>query len=222
MKWVIDVEIMIIRQRRKTISARVIDESTIEIRVPWSVSDQMIEKFIESKKDRLQKAILKYQTKEAKKQDLRYYYLGKVYTKIYLASNRDHVSIEGDSIVIEYHSKDAETVLDSFTRNESRRLLEQCLSECMAIFPRLSKPALQIRKMRTRWGSCAYRKGKITLNTKLVHVPYRCIQYVVVHELLHFYYPDHQKQFHQELEKIIQDHRSIEKVLHEYGYLLED
>ena len=60
MKWVIDVEIMIIRQRRKTISARVIDESTIEIRVPWSVSDQMIEKFIESKKDRLQKALLKY------------------------------------------------------------------------------------------------------------------------------------------------------------------
>jgi len=216
-----DVEIVVVRQRRKSISARVIDLDTIEIRVPWFTSQTMIEEFIDRKRDRLAKLLLEYQRKESRKLDPRYYYLGKAYTQVCVKSTRDHVSFQEDTVCIEYSSKSAADVLESFTRNEAKRLLEQCLRECMVLFPSLSKPILQVRKMRTRWGSCAYRKSKITLNSKLVHVPYLCIQYVVVHELLHFYYPDHQKRFHQELEKIIPDHRKVEKMLQEYGFLLE-
>ena len=112
-------------------------------------------------------------------------------------------------------------VLDNFVVIHSKRLLEQCLLECMELFPDLSKPLLSVRKMRSRWGSCRYTKGSITLNSRLLHVPYECIQYVVIHELLHFYYPDHQKGFHEALERLVKGHRKIEKRLQEYGFVLE-
>lgn len=44
---------------------------------------------------------------------------------------------------------------------------------------------LTIRTMKTRWGSCNVRSGRVTLNAALVHHDPRCTEYVLVHELCH-------------------------------------
>ena len=50
----------------------------------------------------------------------------------------------------------------------------------------VDKPHIVIRKMKTRWGSCSRDKQKITLNSELIKAPKQCIDYVVLHELIHF------------------------------------
>ena len=53
---------------------------------------------------------------------------------------------------------------------------------------------LQVRRLHRRWGSLSTR-GTLTLNTKLVERPGRCIDYVIAHELCHHWHPDHGQEF---------------------------
>ena len=52
-----------------------------------------------------------------------------------------------------------------------------------------------VRKMKTRWGSCTARTGRIRLNTALLCCPYECIEYIIVHELAHIKENNHSARF---------------------------
>ena len=77
----------------------------------------------------------------------------------------------------------------------------------------VKKPVLRIRTMKSCWGSCLVNKGIITLNRKLLMKPRECIEYVVMHELCHFIYPDHSKQFYGFMEKLMPDWKERQNVI---------
>jgi predicted metal-dependent hydrolase len=52
-----------------------------------------------------------------------------------------------------------------------------------------------VRRMKTRWGSCALSTGIIRLNTELAKKPRECLEYVLVHELIHLLEPSHNASF---------------------------
>ena len=52
-----------------------------------------------------------------------------------------------------------------------------------------------VRQMKTKWGSCNYKAHTIRLNTELAKRPPECLEYVVVHELVHFLEPTHNARF---------------------------
>jgi predicted metal-dependent hydrolase len=52
-----------------------------------------------------------------------------------------------------------------------------------------------IRRMRTRWGSCTAGKRTIRLNTELAKKPRECLEYVLVHEMIHLLEPTHNANF---------------------------
>lgn len=52
-----------------------------------------------------------------------------------------------------------------------------------------------VQRMKTRWGSCNYRAGNIRLNTDLAKKPRECLEYVVVHEMIHLLEPTHNARF---------------------------
>jgi predicted metal-dependent hydrolase len=52
-----------------------------------------------------------------------------------------------------------------------------------------------VRRMRTRWGSCTPGRRTIRLNTELAKKPRECLEYVVVHELVHLLEPSHNATF---------------------------
>lgn len=84
----------------------------------------------------------------------------------------------------------------------------------------VAMPALKIRAMKSRWGSCAYHKGTITLNSRLMHAPEECLEYVVAHELAHFIHPDHSPRFYGLLSRVMPDHRERKKKLESAGRIL--
>lgn len=52
-----------------------------------------------------------------------------------------------------------------------------------------------VRKMKTKWGSCNARAGSIRLNTDLGKKPRECLEYIVVHEMVHILEPTHNARF---------------------------
>lgn len=204
-------------------SAHFVNENVLEVRVPYYISAKSVDTFLESNAIRIERAHQKLIERKAKQKEPSYYYLGKKYTYVCSVGDYNQVSFQGETIQIEHTlSMSVQEVLTRFEKRAVMEILTQALETCLPLFPDLPRPQLQIRTMKTRWGTCAFRKSKITLNAKLIHVPYPCIHYVVVHELLHFTYPNHQRAFHEQLERLVPGHRGLEKELHEWGFLLED
>ena len=54
---------------------------------------------------------------------------------------------------------------------------------------------VRIRKMKTRWGSANATAGRIWLNLELVKKPVACLEYVVVHEMVHLLERHHNDRF---------------------------
>jgi hypothetical protein len=58
----------------------------------------------------------------------------------------------------------------------------------------IPRPALKIKYMHKRWGSCAP-DGTITLNLELIRASKECIDYVIMHELCHIKEAHHGPRF---------------------------
>lgn len=52
-----------------------------------------------------------------------------------------------------------------------------------------------IKKMKTKWGSCNITQSRIWLNLELAKKPIDCLEYVLVHELVHLLERNHGAQF---------------------------
>lgn len=52
-----------------------------------------------------------------------------------------------------------------------------------------------VQRMKTKWGSCNHKKGNIRLNTELAKKPLECLEYIVVHEMVHLLEPSHNERF---------------------------
>ncbi|PMQ02376.1 MAG: metal-dependent hydrolase [Dictyoglomus sp. NZ13-RE01] len=74
---------------------------------------------------------------------------------------------------------------------------------------------IQIRKMKNKWGSCSS-KGNLTLNKELTKLSLDCVEYVIVHELLHLIVPNHGRIFKTLLYTYLPDWEKIHNKLKNY------
>jgi len=100
-------------------------------------------------------------------------------------------------------------------RNEARKILVKRLDE-LAKEHGFRYNRIFIRNQKTRWGSCSS-KNNISLNIKLVRLPEKLTDYVIIHELVHTRIKSHNKKFYAELEQIINDRKSLDQELKTYG-----
>lgn len=110
------------------------------------------------------------------------------------------------SKVILHHSKIEIIVPDvndkEFIKNKLyqwyRKELRLFLSEKVAFYEReigVSVKSFGIRKVKTKWGSCNDLARTIWFNIELAKKPKNCIEYIVVHELVHLKERKHNKNF---------------------------
>ena len=74
---------------------------------------------------------------------------------------------------------------------------------------------LAIKNQKTRWGSCSF-KNNINLNAKLLHLPSKLIDYVIMHELVHTIVKNHSKDFWDMLSLYFPNARACDKELKKY------
>ena len=60
-----------------------------------------------------------------------------------------------------------------------------------------------VRRMKTKWGSCSPGRRTIRLNLELAKKPPECLEYLVVHEMVHLLEPTHNARFVGLMEKFM-------------------
>ncbi|WP_024972830.1 SprT family zinc-dependent metalloprotease [Ralstonia pickettii] len=120
--------------------------------------------------------------------------------------------------------------------NKRREVLEAWYREQLraAVSPLLEKwePLLGVKArrilvqhMKTKWGSCNPVTGNIRLNTDLACKPSDCLEYILVHELLHLIEPTHNARFQAFMDRFMPQWRQVRDALNrlpvrheEWGY----
>lgn len=74
----------------------------------------------------------------------------------------------------------------------------------------------EVKAMKTRWGSCVEKRRHLIFNLQLARVPSRCIEYVVVHELVHLQVHAHNKLFESLLTQWLPNWRSLRTELNDF------
>ncbi|MBN2646000.1 MAG: M48 family metallopeptidase [Desulfuromonadaceae bacterium] len=70
-----------------------------------------------------------------------------------------------------------------------------------------------IRHMRTRWGSCNTSTRRICLNLELAKYPPACLEYVLVHEMVHLLEPGHNQRFYTLMGQVLPDGQQQKEIL---------
>jgi predicted metal-dependent hydrolase len=53
----------------------------------------------------------------------------------------------------------------------------------------------RIKRMKTKWGSCNSKAGRIWINLEIIKKPAHCLEYIIVHELVHLIERPHNSRF---------------------------
>ena len=79
-----------------------------------------------------------------------------------------------------------------------------------------------IKKMKTKWGSCNIEARRVWVNLELAKKPLQCLEYIVVHELMHLLERQHSERFMYLIDKHLPDWRSRRVLLNESALGYED
>jgi len=102
-----------------------------------------------------------------------------------------------------------EETVDKFLLKLAKEELSASLDRMMALAEEkglgIDRPALTVRKMTSRWGSCTSDMGTIRLNAHLVRLDRELIDYVTAHEISHLVEANHSSRFYAVLLKLCPD-----------------
>jgi predicted metal-dependent hydrolase len=85
-------------------------------------------------------------------------------------------------------------ILEEWYREELRKAAQVLIRKWERLMG-TSVRRLFVQRMKTKWGSCNHRVHSIRLNTDLAKKPRECLEYIVVHEMVHFLEPTHNARF---------------------------
>lgn len=194
--------IEIIRKNNKNTYIRVKNKSII-VTTNYFVSLKRIEKLIIDNKDFIDKALRK---NIEKIEDTSFKLFGVEYDIVY---GFPSTLIENGKI----YTKDDKS-LNKFLSKYIYDIYENRLNYWYDIFEeKIPSPNLKIRKMSSRWGVCNIKNKNVTLNLELSRYELYALDYVIVHELSHFIYPNHSKNFWSLVEKYYPRYKDVRRYL---------
>ena len=78
-------------------------------------------------------------------------------------------------------------------------------------------PQIRFRSMVSRWGSCQAKRKVLTFNLRLIEMPKICVEYVVLHEFVHFLQANHSKRFYALMTMFMPDWKERAQLLEKEG-----
>jgi predicted metal-dependent hydrolase len=103
-------------------------------------------------------------------------------------------------------------VLEKFYRENLKNEITKLIEKWQKIIG-VEISSWKIQKMKTKWGSCNIELKRLIFNLELVKVPLECIEYIVVHELLHLLERHHNDNFKSLMDKYLSDWQSRKESL---------
>jgi predicted metal-dependent hydrolase len=138
-------------------------------------------------------------------------YLGKQYRLKVMEADIPAVKLaRGRFCIFTPHPTNKKTLqqqLDTWYKAKARQVFSEQLEHCLkrvAVIGIEATPALHIRTMQKRWGSCSA-SGIILLNLKLIQARKALIDYIIIHELCHLKEHNHSRAYYQLLDRVMPD-----------------
>lgn len=106
-------------------------------------------------------------------------------------------------------------LIKQWYKEKSIRVFDDSLERTYKLVKKydVKRPEISMRSMKTRWGSCIENKNTILLNTELINAPKFCIDYVILHELIHFKHRNHDKKFYNMMDVLMPDWKRRKEIL---------
>lgn len=181
------VNVNIIYKNNRNVYFRVDEESNLIVTCPKYMNEIDIKNMIKTNEDSLKKMIAR--SLKRKENSDKFKYLGKYYEIIFTPSI-EKIGFKDNKV----YTKDL-NMLEKFWEKECLHVFSSEIDICRKCFIDLPNFSLKIRKMKTRWGVCNTKKKQITLNSRLLEYEPWIIDYVIIHEMCHFYEGNHGNNF---------------------------
>lgn len=208
-------------RERKTLGIKVMPDSSVIVVAPVDANQSEIKKKIKDKARwilKQQSFFDSFQPGTPSRQFISgetHLYLGRQYK---LRVEKDKVSTiklyRGQLIVTVARKDNIQQVLNEWYKDKAKSIIGETFTQLLLSHKGFNKytPTLRVQKMNNRWGSCTP-AGKIIINSDLIKAPKVCIEYILIHELCHLVYPNHNKKFYNYLSKFMADWADVKNRL---------
>lgn len=202
------LEVFITKKRQKNTYIRVKEDLNIYVTTNYFTTKEDILKLIENNKTSISRMITRQEKKQQKEKE--FTYLGKKYNLVLINSKEITLGLE----TILYNNLEN---LHKWLVKQANSIFLEELNKMYNIFPvNIPYPSLTIRQMKTRWGVCNTKTKRVTLNLELIKKDLKYLDYVIVHELAHLVYPNHQHEFWSLVGQVIPNYKELRKELNNY------
>lgn len=146
-----------------------------------------------------------------------HYYLGRRYLLKVIEDNASP-KVEVKHGTIEMHIrpdtgiKKRKEILDEWYRQRLKEMVPKLFVQYEKAM-NVKVAEFGIKKMKTRWGTCSREAGRIWLNLELAKKPRECVEYIVVHEMIHLLERNHNERFIAYMDKFLPKWRSLKEEL---------
>lgn len=212
-----DIKYYIIRKNIKNLNLRIHRNGEIVVSAPLELPFDKIESFITLKKNWIMKHLQKVESAQQPLIDENEIMLfGKRLKIKTIESNQNQITYDDCNLYVQY-TKNRKPHL--FIKEFLNRLCEDVFHDITKMTIRkmryhaTSLPLIKIRTMKSQWGNCHHKNQYITLNRSLIHYPFEFIEYVILHELVHFHVLNHSQEFYQIIELYMPDYKERIKLI---------
>lgn len=223
------IPVTIRKGRARTLRIYVYPSGKTVVSAPHSVQDAVIYAFVKQKAGWINRkraefaaftAAEKEKTANAFRSGEPFYFLGERYELAVKEGKRFGLEILGREAIFTAPSGADFTrksrAINAWYKKELIKILKP-LTEEYENRTGLKSCGFNVRNMRTRWGSCNVKTGKITFNLQLAKTPANLIEYVVLHEISHIKIANHGASFKRLLSRYMPDWKERRKALNEAG-----
>ena len=212
------VKYTVTKKKIKNFIIRIYPDLRIVVSVPLHASNKDIENFIQSKKEWIETTLNKIEMAKENKNNFKkntIKILGKDVEKKIIESDLERIRLTDTSLYIYSKSIDNARIdkkLFEWKFEELKSILEEYLGKYTKLL-NTNINYYQIKKLSSAWGIYHKRENYISFNFDLIEKDIKCIEYVVLHELCHIFYMNHQKDFWTLVEKYMPDYKIRRKNL---------
>lgn len=146
-----------------------------------------------------------------------HYYLGKRYLlKITEANEVPKVILHHNTIELRVcpgtTQQRRQAILEAWYRKELKQRIQPLIAKWEKVM-HVHVAELGIKKMKTKWGTCNEDAKRIWLNLELAKKPTSCIEYILVHEMVHLLERKHNDRFVSYMDRFLPQWRLIKEEL---------
>ena len=196
----------------------------VVISAPLSMDDKAIEVYARTNLSWIKKQIEKFQQqpRSAKRQYVSgetMYIWGKQYYLSFVPdAQKNSFEIQGDKVILSMRADSTVKQRENYVREQYRSLLKVEIERLLPKWEQITAPhceSWQTKYMVTRWGTCNTEKKKLWFNLQLAQKPIECLEYVILHELIHLRERTHNSTFIAYMDMYMKNWRAVRKELND-------